>query len=73
MSGVGADVHGRASRRPERETAPGPVQGRAPFVTAGQRHDPLSPNSVERMMKRFPVGDSTLKPLPRPGTTSMVR
>src|SRR5699024_7471616 len=29
--------------------------------------------SAERMMKRLPVGDSTLKPPPRPGTTSRVR
>src|SRR5699024_500045 len=37
--------------------------------TAGQ----AAYSSAERMMKRLPVGDSTLKPPPRPGTTSRVR
>ena len=30
-------------------------------------------NSRERIRNRCPVGDSTLNPLPRPGTTSTVR
>ena len=60
-----------ASRRPPSTGARPSFQ--PPCVTASSCSDSSSVNNLERIRKRCPVGDSTLNPLPRPGTTSTVR
>ena len=47
--------------------------GQPPWITSTSCSDSSSVNSRDLIRNRCPVGDSTLKPLPRPGTTSTVR